>query len=84
MTRRLIRDWLPVVYAGVVLWAVAWMSGCAVSAQFMTDRQHRVRTMDRVLIDRPHGSYQGDGAVSLPEYRARYVPPPAEASNRSH
>lgn len=84
MTKRLIRDWLPVAYAGFVLWAVAWMSGCAVSAQFMTDRQHRARTMNRVLIDRSHGSYTGDNAVTLKEYRKRAVsgrhrpPPPAE------
>ncbi len=80
---KVVRDWLPVAYAGCVLWAVAWMSGCAVSAQFMTDRQHRDRTEDRVLTDRAHGSGTGDHAVSLDEYRARYVDPSAEASARS-
>lgn len=78
---RTVRDWLPVAYAGVVLWAVAWMTGCAVSAQFMTDSQHRARTQDRVLIDRSHGSYEGDNATTLEEYRERAVrykaPPPA-------
>ncbi len=68
---RIVRDWLPVAYVVFVLCAVAWMSGCAVSAQFMTDRQHRARTVDRVLIDRAHGSYTGDNAVTLDEYRSR-------------
>ncbi len=72
MKSRIVRDWLPVLYAGVVLYLVAVMSGCAVSAQLMTDAQHRRRTQDRVLIDRSHGSYKGDNATTLDEYRARY------------
>ncbi len=79
--------WLPIIYISVVLMGGIYLSGCAVSAQFMTDAQHRRRTQDRVLIDRSHGSYKGDNAVTLNEYRARAAhrrpPPPAEASNRS-
>lgn len=69
---RIVRDWLPALYAVVVLWLVAVMSGCAVSAQLMTDAQHRRRTQDRVLINRAHGSYQGDNATTLEQYRKRY------------
>ena len=69
---KFVRDWLPLVYAGVVLWLVAAMSGCAVSMQLMTDKQHRARTQDRVLIDRAHGSYKGDNATTLDQYRERY------------
>ncbi len=82
--------WLPIIHLSVVLMGWIYLSGCAVSAQFMTDAQHRRRTQDRVLIDRSHGSYKGDNAVrgyaaTLKEYRARAArrrpSPPAEASS---
>ncbi len=68
----IVRDWLPLVYGAFLLYLVAVMSGCAVNMQLMTDSQHRARTMDRVLIDRSHGSGTGDHATTLDEYRARY------------
>lgn len=65
-------DWLPLVCVLGGLWLMMVMSGCAVSAQLMTNSQHRARTMDRVLIDRAHGSYEGDRATKLRQYRERY------------
>ncbi len=73
MCKKLAIEWAPLACVLVALWIlIAVGSGCAVSAQLMTDKQHRVRTMDRVLIDRSHGSYRGDDAITLDQYRKRY------------
>ncbi len=72
MSRKNLLDWAPLVCVLVALWLMVTMSGCAVSAQFMTDAQHRRRTQDRVLIDRSHGSYKGDNATTLEQYRERH------------
>lgn len=72
MTMRDKETVLPFVFVSVILLLCMWLGGCAVSMQLMTDSQHRARTQDRVLIDRAHGSYQGDNATTLDEYRERY------------
>ncbi len=71
--RKNLLEWAPLacVLAALLL-LVAMNGGCAVNAQLMTDKQHRARTLNRVLIDRQHGSYTGDNATSLEEYRERY------------
>lgn len=70
--RKDLTDWLPLVCVLMGLWLMMVMSGCAVNMQLMTDSQHRARTMDRVLIDRSHGSYEGDRATKLEQYHKRY------------
>ena len=72
MSRKNLLDWAPLACVIVVLWLMVAMSGCAVSMQLQTDAQHSGRTKDRVLIDRAHGSYQGDRAITLDQYRERY------------
>lgn len=69
---RIVKDWAPLGCVLLALWLMVVMSGCAVNMQLMTDSQHRRRTQDRVLIDRAHGSYTGDNATTLDQYRERY------------
>lgn len=66
--RKDVMDFGPVLGLIVMLGVcIAICAGCALKLDLATHEQDRARSRDRVLIDRAHGSYEGDRALTMDE-----------------
>lgn len=69
-----VKKWGPALWCllMLVVGLLIVLTGCTGRIDIATYAQDRARTKDRVLIDRAHGSYEGDRALTLNQKRARY------------